>query len=60
MSGEQARAIVETFSESHESVATKADLRELEARLTKDFTIRLYGVGASVVGILKLLEYLGI
>lgn len=56
MNGSQARAIVEIFSESQESLATKADLRELGSR----FTIKLYSVGALVVGILMLLEYLGI
>ncbi len=34
LSHAQAEAIVETFAESNDSVATKADLDSLEARLT--------------------------
>ena len=34
MPREQAEAIVETFAESNDTLATKADLQSLEARLT--------------------------
>ena len=56
LSGEQARAIVEVISVSQESLASKSELRELEARLTT----KLYSVGALVVGMVVLLRYLGL
>ena len=49
---EKAEAILDTLGETGESLATKADLRNLEQRMT----IRLGGLVAAGVAILAVLE----
>ena len=73
----QAKAVVATFSESQEQLATKADIQELTGKivgiegtitglegkidgLKSQVTTRALLVGASMVALLKALEYLGV
>ncbi len=49
---DKAEAILDTLGETGESLATKADLRDLEQRMT----IRLGGLVAAGVAILAVLE----
>ena len=54
--GAQAEAIVETFAERNESFATKADLENLEARLT----VRIITVQVATAALLfALLKFFG-
>ena len=56
MPEKQAEAIVKAFAKSREELATKADLKGVEARLA----LKIYLMAGLVVAGLKLLEYLGI
>lgn len=59
----QARAIVRTMAQRNEEVATKSDVRALEARmesLESRLTMKIYFMAATVVAALKGLEYLGL
>ena len=67
---DQAQAIVGTFAETHEQLATKADITAVKADITAlksemsvlkaQLSLRIYLMAGAVVAALKLLEYLGI
>lgn len=53
LSQAQAEAIVETFAESNDSVATKADLDGLEARLTTRIIVAQVATAALLFTLLQ-------
>ena len=52
MDARQAEALVEALNGAFESLATKADLRELELRLTNNLTVRFGAMMAASIAIL--------
>ena len=52
METRQAEALADALVEAFDSLATKADLRELELRLTNALTVRMAAMNAATIAIL--------